>query len=92
MRKPFCINPECANFLPEDKRGWKKKETAEEGEDSGKKKTAAPKTAVRKTAAAKKTSTATKSTATKPAARKTAAKKTAGKKAYRKGFRPRGGE
>ncbi|MFQ8765905.1 MAG: hypothetical protein ACLR8U_04850 [Oscillospiraceae bacterium] len=22
--KPFCINPECKNFLPEDKRGYRK--------------------------------------------------------------------
>ena len=29
--KPFCINEECENFLPEDKRGYyKKKETSEE--------------------------------------------------------------
>ncbi len=92
VRKPFCINPECANFLPEDKRGWKKKETAGDGESSGEKrttdrKTAAPKTAAKKSgtakksAAAKKSSTAKKSTAKKPAARKTAAKKTAVKKA-----------
>ena len=25
QRKPFCINPECANFLPEEKRGYRKK-------------------------------------------------------------------
>ena len=23
--KPFCINPECENFLPEDKRGYRRK-------------------------------------------------------------------
>ena len=23
--KPFCANPECSNFLPEDKRGYRKK-------------------------------------------------------------------
>ena len=30
--KPFCINPECPNFLPEDQRGYKRvvKEDAEE--------------------------------------------------------------
>ncbi len=28
-RKSFCINPECANFLPEDKRGYRKKPAAE---------------------------------------------------------------
>ena len=29
-RKPFCINEECANFLPEDKRGYRKKPAADE--------------------------------------------------------------
>ena len=27
-RKPFCINAECPNFLPEDKRGYRKKASA----------------------------------------------------------------
>jgi DNA topoisomerase-1 len=27
QRKPFCINEACSNFLPEDKRGYKKKTT-----------------------------------------------------------------
>ena len=27
QRKPFCINESCPNFLPEDKRGYKKKTT-----------------------------------------------------------------
>jgi DNA topoisomerase-1 len=30
--KPFCINEACANFLPEDKRGYYKKKTEETGE------------------------------------------------------------
>ena len=34
QRKPFCINEECANFLPEDKRGYKRK-TAEEDAQGG---------------------------------------------------------
>ena len=68
-RKPFCINEECPNFLPEDKRGYKKK-TAEGGE-------AAAENAETKAAADKKTAAAEK----KPAAKKTAAKgKTAAKK------------
>ena len=29
QRKPFCVNPECENFLPEDKRGYKKKAAAD---------------------------------------------------------------
>ena len=27
QRKPFCINEACENFLPEEKRGYKKKTT-----------------------------------------------------------------
>jgi DNA topoisomerase-1 len=27
FKKPFCINAECPNFLPEDKRGYPKKKT-----------------------------------------------------------------
>ena len=27
FKKPFCINPECPNSLPEDQRGYKKKTT-----------------------------------------------------------------
>ncbi len=50
-RKPYCINPGCKNFVPEDKRGWKKK--AEDGE-AEKKPAAAKKTALpKRTAAAK---------------------------------------
>ncbi|MBQ9348664.1 MAG: hypothetical protein IJT94_15230, partial [Oscillibacter sp.] len=30
-RKPFCINPACPNFLPEDKRGYPKRKAAEDG-------------------------------------------------------------
>ena len=30
FRKPFCINPECSSFLPEDKRGYVKKTKTEE--------------------------------------------------------------
>jgi len=39
-RKPFCINEACKNFLPEDKRGYKKKtdDTAEGKTDSDKSK------------------------------------------------------
>lgn len=38
QRKSFCINEECANFLPEDKRGYRRRRTAstssEEGSDN----------------------------------------------------------
>ncbi len=67
-RKPFCINEECPNFLPEDKRGYKRR-TAESGD-------AAAETAGTEAPAAEE-----KAPAKKPAAKKTAAKKTAaGKK------------
>ena len=61
--KPFCVNEECVNFVPEDKRGYqKKKKDAESGEEK--------KPATKKTGSK---STASKSTAAKkPAARKTA--------------------
>ncbi len=83
--KPFCINENCPNFLPEEKRGYYKKKTTTEGtegEPAGEpaaaekketKKSTAKKTAG-KSAAAKKTGT--KKTATKKSAgTKTAAKK-----------------
>ena len=75
FKKPFCINPECPNFLPEDQRGYKKKttattETPAEGAPPEEEKKPAKKAATtKKTTAAKKT--ATKKTATKKAAAKT---------------------
>ena len=85
FKKPFCINPECPNFLPEDQRGYKKKtiattETPAEGappeeEKKPAKKTAAKKTTTKKAATTKKT-TAAKKTATKKTATKKAAAKT----------------
>ena len=62
--KPFCINEECENFLPEDKRGYYKKKEATEGEEEKKttKKTAAKKTTTKKTTSKKTTA---KKTATK---------------------------
>ncbi len=32
--KPFCINPECSNFLPEDQRGYRKKPNADAAGDA----------------------------------------------------------
>ena len=84
FKKPFCVNPACSNFLPEEKRGYPKKpaEKKEEGEAAA----PAEETPAKKTAAAKKTSAAKKTTAAKksadkktPAAKKPAAKKTAKK-------------
>ncbi|WP_295586860.1 type I DNA topoisomerase [uncultured Oscillibacter sp.] len=93
FKKPFCINPNCPNFLPEDKRGYprKKTETAdaeaetapESGEAAEAKKPAAKKSAAKATAAgsaAGKTASAAKKTAEKKtAAKKTTAKKTGAK-------------
>ena len=93
--KPFCVNEKCANFLPEDKRGYhRKKDTAAEGGETAAETAEAPveektakkpaaKKAVAKTTAAKKTTTAAakKTTTTKKASttKKTTAKKTAEK-------------
>ena len=63
FKKPFCINEECKNFLPEEKRGYKKK-TAEADSPEEEKTEKAP---------AKKTST---KTAAKKAAKKTTKKAT----------------
>ena len=49
--KPFCVNEECENFLPEDKRGYYKKpaDKEEPAEEKKTKKTAVKKTAKKKT-------------------------------------------
>ena len=92
FKKPFCINPECPNFLPEDQRGYKKKtpENANpaegvppEEEKKTVKKTAAKKPAAKKTAA-KKTETTKKAAAKKTTAKKEPAKKTTVKKTAKK--------
>ncbi len=79
-RKPFCINPACANFLPEEKRGYPRRPAApKEGEaeaseaaaaESGVKKTAAKKTVTAKKTAAKKTVKKTAAKTTKAASEK----------------------
>ena len=77
FKRPYCINPACANYVPEEKRGYVKKSAAQEGaaeagEDKKTTKKAAAKTAEKKTAAKK---TAARKTPVKAAAKKTAAKK-----------------
>ena len=58
-KKPFCINEVCKNFLPEDKRGYKRKtegdsaESKSAGDEKKEKKTPAKKTPAKKTAGAK---------------------------------------
>ncbi|WP_294702097.1 type I DNA topoisomerase, partial [uncultured Flavonifractor sp.] len=80
FKKPFCINPECPNFLPEDQRGYKKKttaatETPAEGAPPEEEKKPAKKATAKKTAT-KKTTTAKKTTAKKTTTKKAAAKTT----------------
>ena len=66
--KPFCVNENCVNFLPEDKRGYYKKKTAESGEgepaEKEEKKASAKKETKKKTTS-KKTSSAKKTTTRK---------------------------
>ena len=84
FKKPFCINPDCANFTSEDKRGgYRKKTETADGEESGPE-TAQKEKPAKKTAGAKKESAAkagTKKAAGKTAAKKAAPKKTAAKQA-----------
>ena len=84
FKKPFCINPACSNFLPEDKRGYPKPAAKADGETADAPESAAEETekkpAAKKSAATKKTTAAKKTAAAakKPAAaKKTAAKATA---------------
>jgi len=81
-KRPYCVNPSCSNFLPEDQRGYPKKKTDENGEppdvtEAGEE--AAAKTAAKKTAKKPTAKTAVKKTAREPAAKKAAAKKPAAK-------------
>ena len=59
--KPFCINEACPNFVPEDQRGYRKKQPAEDAAETA---PAAKKT----TTKSKKTATAKKNAAAKKAA------------------------
>ncbi len=85
FKKPFCINEQCSNFTPEEKRGgWKKKTEeadapAQEGEESTKKPAAKKSTAAKKTtkkadSAKKSAKTTTKKTTTKKTTKTTAKK------------------
>ena len=74
--KSFCINEECVNFVPEDKRTYKKKTPEEKAAAAAKKAGKMPAAGAKKTEtkkpAAKKTSSA--AAAKKPAAKKTTKK------------------
>jgi len=67
FKKPYCINEACANFVPEEKRGYPKKAVKAEAETASEKKSAAKKTAAKKPAAKK---AASKKTTAKKAAKK----------------------
>ena len=87
FNKPFCANPACSNFLPEDKRGYRRRKTADGAENAeGAAETAAAaedtakktsKTAAKKTTTAKTTKTAAAKKTAKTAEKEPAAKKTA---------------
>ncbi len=91
-KRPYCINPECANFLPEDKRGYPRKpaeasanaeEAPGESDTPAEEKAPAKKAAVKKTAAAEKkpaVKRTVKKTESGDTAKKPAAKKTTAKK------------
>ena len=90
FKRPYCINPACPRFVPEDQRGYVKKPAAnaEDAEAAGTEESAEKKPAAKKAAAkstvAKKTAAAKKTTKKAAAgdgeekpAKKTAAEKTA---------------
>ena len=88
FKKPFCINPACSNFLPEEKRGYPRKPAqdktegaAEEAAKQSAAETATKKTAAKKTAAkkapAKKTAKAAAAKTEEKATVKKTVKKTA---------------
>ena len=82
FKKPFCINPECSTFLPEDQRGYPKKPAAESKSEEAEAGTEEAKPAAKKSAAKKAASE--KTTAKKPAAKKTTAKAATKKPAAKK--------
>jgi DNA topoisomerase-1 len=70
FKRPFCINEACPNFLPEDKRGYRKKTNSASGDAAADE----PKKAG---ASQAKKSASGKATAKKPAAKKARPKKPA---------------
>ena len=100
FRRPFCVNAVCPAFVPEDKRGYRRKPAAENTAQTAAENGAAPaenlpaEPQAAEEAPVKKT--AKKSAAKKPAAKKiaskTAAKKPAAKKPAAKKSAKTGGE
>jgi len=75
FRKPFCANEECSNFLPEDKRGYRKKTDTSGSADADADKSAGKGAGAGKGASASKSTGKSGTTAKKPAAEKTTTKK-----------------
>ncbi len=84
--KPFCINENCKNFLPEDQRGYRRKVTTDHGDPETAVVEEIPETKEEKKTAKKKTTkkSTAKKTTKKTAAKKTTSKKSAGKKTEKK--------
>ena len=83
--KSFCINEECPNFVPEDKRTYKKKTPeekaeaeAKEGREEGRRRGKESRGGSREESRRQKKTAAKKTTAKKTTTRKTASKKAAG--------------
>ena len=76
FKRPYCINPSCEYFVPEEKRGYvrKKAEAAETAEEKPVVETPAAEKGAKKTV--EKKTAARKTNARKPAAKKTAKKET----------------
>ena len=76
FKRPYCINPSCEYFVPEEKRGYvrKKAEAAETAEEKPVGETPAAEKGAKKTV--EKKTAARKTNARKPAAKKTAKKET----------------
>ena len=84
-KKPFCVNEACPDFLPEDKRGYRRKKTNAEGEaaqNAEEQKNVEAEGAALEEKPAKKA--AKKSAAKKEPAKKKAAAKTPSKRSTRK--------
>ena len=76
FKRPYCINPSCEYFVPEEKRGYvrKKAEAAETAEEKPAGETPAAEKGAKKTV--EKKTAARKTNARKPAAKKTAKRET----------------
>ena len=75
--KPFCINPECSNFLPEDRRGYKR--TAKEPQEADKTAPEPEKKAGKKTASKTAAKAASESSVKRKKPASAAKEKAAGK-------------